>query len=86
MPEQIDAPGSLRPGDFYEDPFFHPCLCLGVEDGFAWGVSLLDGSYPRTTDLHMSGARRLTLQEAWDWKMKGPDRVAADWREEHPDG
>ncbi|MEI2456387.1 hypothetical protein [Lysobacter firmicutimachus] len=46
----------VKLGDIYEDVFFHPCLCLGVDEaGFVWGVSLIDGSHPRTTDLHRSG-------------------------------
>lgn len=75
----------LRPGDIYEDASFHPCLCIGIyEDGFAWGVSLIDGSYPRATDLHMSGIRKLTIEQAWEWKIKGVEKVAAEWDAEHP--
>ncbi|WP_064749325.1 hypothetical protein [Lysobacter antibioticus] len=75
----------VKSGDIYEDVFFHPCLCLGVDEaGFAWGVSLIDGSHPRTTDLHMSGIRRLTIEQAWEWKTKGPERIAAEWNAEHP--
>ncbi len=28
-------------GDIYEDGFFHPCICFGIEDGFIWGGRLL---------------------------------------------
>lgn len=56
---------SFIPGDIYEDVFNHPCLCVGVESDFVWGISLVDGSYPRTTDLFMSGIRKLSVAEAW---------------------
>lgn len=77
---------SVRIGEIYEDAFFHPCLCLGIDEaGFVWGVSLVDGSYPRATDIHRSGVRRLTVEEAWEWKMKGPERIAVEWGAEHPE-
>ena len=77
----------ISPGDIYEDVFFHPCLCIGVEDGAAWGISLIDGSQPRAVDLGVSGVRKLTVQQAWEWKLKGPEAIAKAWAEEHgPDG
>lgn len=85
MNEETGRPELVVPGDIYEDPFFHPCLCIGVDGGFAWGISLLDGTYPRTTDLYLSGIRRLTIQQAWEWKMKGPEQVAAEWKEQLSD-
>jgi len=83
MPEPIELSSSLKPGDIYEDPFFHPCLCIGEVDGAVWGISLIDGSYPRTTDVSMSGVRRLSVEEAWSWKMKGLDAVKEEWFAEH---
>lgn len=78
---QLSGPGQedISPGDIYEDVFFHPCLCIGVEQGAAWGISLIDGSQPRTVDLGVSGARKLTIEQAWEWKLKGPDAIAKDW-------
>jgi hypothetical protein len=64
----------LRPGDLYEDAFYHPCVCFGIDDGFAWGISLIDGSYPRTADIHMGGARKLSLDEAWELKKNWIDK------------
>lgn len=75
MPQPIKSDDGLRPGDIYEDGFYHPCLCLGVEYGQAWGISLVDGSYPRGADLRMSGTKKLTLEEAWEWREKGPRDV-----------
>lgn len=87
MPEAIHGTDSIKPGEIYEDTFCHPCLCLGVdvEGGCAWGVSLIDGSYPRTCDLFMSGIRKLTPEEAWRWKELGPDAIAAEYNAEFPD-
>ena len=78
---QLSGPGQedISPGDIYEDVFFHPCLGIGVEQGAAWGISLIDGSQPRTVDLGVSGARKLTIEQAWEWKLKGPDAIAKDW-------
>jgi hypothetical protein len=73
----------LCPGDIYEDSAFHPCLCLGLEGGDPWGVSLIDGSYPRACAVEV--ARKLTFAEAWEWKMLGPDKVAERWKAEHPE-
>ncbi|MFC3813374.1 hypothetical protein [Lysobacter sp. GCM10012299] len=83
MPQFIEVSSLLKPGDIYEDPFFHPCLCVGEADGAVWGISLIDGSYPRTTDVSVSGVRLLSPKEAWEWKSKGPDVIAAQWREKH---
>jgi hypothetical protein len=62
-------PEEIAPGDIYEDTFLHPCLCVGISDGFAWGISLIDGSQPRSCDLVMSGIRKLSLAEAWEMKL-----------------
>ena len=69
MTATLQNPEGISVGDIYEDVFLHPCLCLGVEEGSAWGVSLIDGSYPRSCDLLMSGIRKLTPDEAWRIKL-----------------
>ena len=51
-------------------------VCVGVEGGLAWGISLIDGSYPRSTDIFVGGVRRLTIEEAWEWKQKGPEAIS----------
>lgn len=69
---------NIQPGDLYEDGFCHPCLCIGIDDvGFIWGISLIDGSSPRSTDPHMSGIRRLTPKQARESKLEGPEAIAA---------
>ena len=62
----------IAPGKIYEDVFYHPCLCVGIESGMAWGISLIDGSYPRSCDLQVSGIRELSVVEAWEIKTRGP--------------
>jgi len=36
----------VRPGDFYEYCFFHPVVCVRVDDDDVQGISLIDGSEP----------------------------------------
>ena len=64
----------LKPGDIYEDCAFHPVLCLGVDykNDEIWGISLIDGTYPRSCSLLRCGVRKLGLQEAWTSKLRGP--------------
>jgi hypothetical protein len=37
-------------GDIFEDCAFHPVLCLGADyqQNDLWGISLIDGTYPRS--------------------------------------
>ena len=59
-------------GDIYEDSFLHPCLCIEIDynDDEIWGISLIDGSYPRSCSLLSSGIRKLSVSEAWKIKME----------------
>jgi hypothetical protein len=71
---------TFKPGDFYEDCSFHPCLCIEVDDqGGISGISLIDGSYPRSCDIENCGVRKLTLEEALIWKRKGPQKLDEPW-------
>ncbi|MCP4108546.1 MAG: hypothetical protein GY749_23860 [Desulfobacteraceae bacterium] len=72
MPKTISKIGEINPGDIYEDSAYHPCLCMGADDCEVWGVSLVDGSYPRCEDITFSGIRILTFEEAWIWRTRGP--------------
>jgi hypothetical protein len=81
MPSSSDE---LKPGDVYEDCAGHPCLCLQVReiddpDGIS-GISLVDGSYPRSCSLTHCGVRRLSLEEAFLWKTKGPQGLPEPWQ------
>jgi len=70
----------LKPGEYYEDCFYHPCLCVRVdtEHGQVEGISLVDGTYPRACSIGYCGIRKLTLAEALDWKFNGPKDVPED--------
>lgn len=61
-----------NPGDIYEDVFYHPCLCVhaSVEDDEIWGISLIDGTYPRACSLAHNDIRKLTVEEAWHIKQE----------------
>lgn len=64
----------FAPGELYEDCSYHPCLCVGVdyeegEDGI-WGISLIDGSYPRCCSIFHCGVRKLSVEEAWEIKQR----------------
>ena len=91
MPTAIKIPTDLRPGDYFEDCAFHPCICMGVdvEDDEITGVSLVDGSYPRACSTGHCGLRKLTFVEALHWKFFGPADQAVpaanQWWEDRPD-
>lgn len=53
-------------GDIYEDCSYHPVRCteINYEGDDISGVSLLDGSGPRSCSLTHCGIRKLTRQEA----------------------
>lgn len=65
----------LKPGDIYEDCAYHPVLCIGVDytEGDIWGISLIDGSQPRSCGILHCGIRKLTLAQAWSIKLNGPE-------------
>lgn len=71
---------TLAPGDIYEDCAFHPVLCVKVdeEEDEISGISLIDGSWPRSCSLGHCGVRKLTVEEAWRWKLQGPADIPED--------
>lgn len=72
MPMTITNAVDIAPGDLYEDTFYHPCLCVAIENKEVTGISLVDGSYPRAADIGVSDVRKLTPAEAWHWRRFGP--------------
>ena len=70
----------ILPGDIYEDCAYHPVLCILVseEDDEIAGISLIDGSYPRSCSLVHCGVRKLSVLEALRWKFHGPDDLPAE--------
>lgn len=88
MPIPVRDSGDLRPGDYYEDCAYHPCVCIATSrvdgDFTVTGVSLVDGSHPRSCGVPGCGVRRLTFDEAVRWKFYGPSgeavgRVRNQW-------
>lgn len=81
MPTHVVKLGDLRPGDIYEDCMYHPCLCTRVIDEGDMaieGISLVDGSYPRGCGVPGCEVRKLTLEEAMQWKFQGPADAELD--------
>jgi len=78
----------LAPGDLYEDCSFHPVVCVEVDydRDEIFGISLIDGSYPRGCGLRCCGVRKLTIDEAWKIIRHGPpepqdrERIPAEKR------
>lgn len=68
----------IRVGDIFEDCAFHPVLCLGADyrEDDLWGISLIDGTYPRSCSFIHCGVRKLSLEEAWSIKSHGPSDAA----------
>ena len=64
----------LAIGDIYEDCSHHPVICVSLdrEEDEITGISLIDGSQPRSCSLIHCGIRKLSVEEAWDIKLNGP--------------
>ena len=75
MPTLLQDADEIRPGEFYEDCAFHPCLCTASAMGMVEGISLVDGSYPRNCGVPHCGVRKLTFEEAVQWRLQGPPDV-----------
>ena len=88
MPVEVKNSKDLKPGDLYEDSLKHPCLCVNRTGTEVSGISLIDGSYPRSDDMNHTTLRRLTVEEAWHWRRQGPrDRELSpqqQWWEKKP--
>jgi hypothetical protein len=81
MPQEVNKPGDLKPGDLFEDCRYHPCLCteVGSDDdpSGVWGISLVDGT-PSGCCIWNCELRKLTLEEALSWKCHGPAEGVLD--------
>lgn len=82
MPIPVKKVGEILPGDIYEACNFHPCFCVKIDNVHIYGISLVDGSYPRACNILHCAVRKLTIGEALEWKLKGPSDVTleAKWR------
>jgi len=78
--EDIDTSEEIDVGDFYEDCSYHPVLCTEVEvdddDNVVGvsGISLVDGSMPRSCSIKHCAPRKLTLIEAIELRENGPSQ------------
>ena len=76
-------------GEIYLDCALHPTLCEGisVEDDYVEGVSLIDGTRPRSCSLACCYPVRLSVTEALEWIIAwktGGDKAAGDkWKKEY---
>ena len=75
MPIPVHEGDELLAGEFYEDCAYHPCLCIRTAMGMVEGISLVDGSFPRQCGIPQCGVRRLTLEEAIQWRLFGPPDI-----------
>ena len=76
----MSAEPPIKPGEFYEDCSYHPCVCVGssLEHDEIWGISLIDGTHPRSCSFRHCGVRKLTIAEVWEWRSQGPPEVRDD--------
>jgi hypothetical protein len=53
-------------GGLYEDCAYHPCLCIEVDEAERGliGISLMDGSLPRSCSIDHCGPEVITVHEA----------------------
>ena len=53
-------------GGLYEDRAYHPCLCIGIdeEERDLTGISLIDGSIPRSCSIDHCGPEPITIEDA----------------------
>ena len=74
MPILVNNDNKIKEGDFFEDSFYHPCLCFEVNYEYdeIIGIYLVDGNI-RHENIIYSGLRILTFKEAVHWRFNGPD-------------
>ncbi|AWZ10783.1 hypothetical protein DRB96_39795 [Streptomyces sp. ICC1] len=61
----------MRVGDVYEDCFFHPVLCTDIEENAGLvlsGVSLIDGTHPRSCDALYCEPVRIPVESVMEIK------------------
>ena len=65
----------IKPGDYYEDCAYHPCVCIKVDDDDIYGISLVDGSAGRECSKTHCGVVKITFKEACELRFYGPKNV-----------
>lgn len=72
----------IEKGTIYEDCSFHPVLCVEVHtDESVSGISLIDGSYPRTCSLTSCGIVALSIDDVVEIRRNFSSYVARRKRE-----
>jgi hypothetical protein len=66
---------AIEPGQLYMDRKYHPCVCIEASKFHVWGVSLVDGSTPRTCDSRDGTILNLSAQEAYLLRTAGPHAI-----------
>lgn len=61
----------IQPGDIYEDCAFHPVLCTHRNGDDVEGISLVDGSLPRTCSIRDCGVIKPSIKHV--------SAVCSDW-------
>lgn len=81
----------IRVGDIYEDCAHHPVLCTESGADAVAGISLFDGSGPRSCSVHHCGPRKMTPHQVAE-RIKHRQRWLAaqaafqeDWDPSHFD-
>lgn len=80
----------IKVGDIYLDCAYHPVKCTVSDGDDVQGVSMVDGSSPRSCSIHYCGVEKITKKKAKEivevWK-KGEKAVLIfrGWTEENAD-
>jgi hypothetical protein len=61
--DEAAAANEIVPGDIYEDCAYHPVLCTWREGDEVAGISLIDGSHPRSCSLAHCGVVKLDIAD-----------------------
>jgi hypothetical protein len=72
----------IKPGMIYEDCSFHPVLCTELhDDESVSGISLIDGSYPRTCSTKSCGIVPLAIGDVIKIRRDFPAYIVRRKRE-----
>jgi hypothetical protein len=66
----------ISPGEIYEDCAFHPVLCTRNDGEEIEGISLIDGSFPRSCDLRHCGVVKLSVADVLIARANWPAYMA----------
>jgi hypothetical protein len=65
----------IKKGDIYLDCGYHPVICEEIDGDDITGISMVDGSRPRSCSIRHCGVQKITKKEAGKfvaiWKTDG---------------